>query len=162
MKKIAVYPGTFDPITNGHLDLINRSTKIFDELIVAVAKNPKKALLFNVDERIEMIRKITKDNSAVKVESFDGLLVDYVNKKCSSVLIRGLRAVSDFEYELSMALMNRKLDSEIETFFMMTSELYSYISSGVVREIASLNGSVKCLVPEYVEQKLKEKFSKET
>jgi pantetheine-phosphate adenylyltransferase len=160
LKKIAVYPGTFDPITNGHLDLINRGAVIFDEMIVAVAKKPKNPLLFSIEERIHMIKKTIKKNSTVKVESFDGLLVDYVKKKKACVIIRGLRAVSDFEFELSMALMNRKLNPDVETFFMMTSALYSYLSSGIVKEIASLNGSVKDFVPSIVEKMLKEKFSK--
>lgn len=158
MKKIAVYPGTFDPVTNGHLDLINRGLAVFDNLIVAVAERPKKSLLFSTEERIDMISKTIDSDKPVTVESFDGLLVNYVSEKNASVIIRGLRAVSDFENELAMALMNRNLNSDIETFFMMTSELYSYLSSGIVREIASLNGSVKGLVPEYVAQKLLEKF----
>ncbi len=158
MKKIAVYPGTFDPVTNGHLDLIHRGAVIFDELIVAVTKHPKKELLFPTDERINMIRDTMKSNGKIIVESFDGLLVDYVKSKGASVIIRGLRAVSDFELELAMALMNRKLDPGIETFFMMTSELYSYLSSGVVREIASLSGDVSALVPDIVHQMLKDKF----
>jgi pantetheine-phosphate adenylyltransferase len=162
LKKIAVYPGTFDPITNGHLDLIHRGSAIFDEIIVAVAKKPKKPLLFSIEERIQMIKKTIKQskNGNVKVESFDGLLVDYVESKKACVIIRGLRAVSDFEFELSMALMNRKLNPDVETFFMMTSEFYSYLSSGIVREIASLNGSVKGLVPNVVEKMLKEKFKR--
>jgi pantetheine-phosphate adenylyltransferase len=159
LKKIAVYPGTFDPITNGHLDLIHRGTAIFDELIVAVAEKPKKALLFSTEERVDMIKKTIKKKNSIKVESFNGLLVDYVKKKKAAVIIRGLRAVSDFEFELAMALMNRKLNPKVETFFMMTSELYSYLSSGLIREIASLNGSVKGLVPEIVEKMLKKKFT---
>lgn len=159
MKKIAVYPGTFDPLTYGHLDLIERGSCIFDELIVAIAEKPNKNLLFSTEERISMIREVVKNNSKVRIESFDGLLVDYVNKMGASVIIRGLRAVSDFEFELSMALTNRKLSPKIETLFMMTSELYSFLSSGLVKEIASLQGSVKGFVPKIVEEKLKERFS---
>ena len=160
MKKIAVYPGTFDPVTNGHLDLIKRGALVFDELIVAVARTPKKALLFSIEERVMMLKDTVKDLAHVTVESFDGLLVDYMNSIEANLIIRGLRAISDFEFEMSMALMNRNLSPDVETFFMMTSEMYSYLSSGAVREIASLRGPVKGLVPEIVEKKLNEKFSK--
>ncbi|MFC1855375.1 pantetheine-phosphate adenylyltransferase [Thermodesulfobacteriota bacterium] len=159
LKKIAIYPGSFDPITNGHLDLILRGASVFDELIVAVAESPKKKLLFSTKERIEMVKESVAGNDRVSVESFSGLLVDYVKSKNASVIIRGLRAVSDFEYELSMALMNRRLNLNIETFFMMTSDPYTYLSSGMVREIASLRGSVSGLVPEIVEKKLNERYS---
>ncbi len=158
MKKIAVYPGSFDPITNGHIDIIERGLKVFDEIIVAVAVNSDKKALFTLEERVEMIRIALKDKDRVRVDSFEGLLVDYMNKCNGNVIIKGLRAVSDFEYEFQMAQMNRKLNENIETFFMMTSETYSYLSSRIVKEIASLGGSVKDMVPEIVEQRLREKF----
>lgn len=158
MKRTAIYPGTFDPITNGHVDLVKRGLRIFDEIIVAVAKNPKKAPLFTLKERVMMAKEAVKELGAVKVEPFDGLLIDYSKTKGVGAIIRGLRAVSDFEYELQMALMNRKLDSSIETVFMMPSEEYSYLTSSIVKEVASLNGSTKGLVPEIVEKELKKKF----
>ncbi len=158
MKKIAIYPGTFDPITNGHVDLIERGLRIFDEIIVAVAKNPKKAPLFTVEKRVKMASEAVKGLGNVKVEPFDGLLMDYAKKKGAGAVIRGLRAVSDFEYELQMALMNRRLVSEVETVFMMPSEEYSYLTSSIVKEVASLKGTVKGLVPEAVEKELRKKF----
>lgn len=158
MKKIAIYPGTFDPITNGHVDLIQRGLRIFDQIIVAVAMNPKKTSLFTVEERVRMAEEAIKGLGNVKVEPFDGLLMDYARGKGASAIIRGLRAVSDFEYELQMALMNRRLDSEIETVFMMPSEEYSYLTSSIVKEVASLNGSTKGLVPEIVEKEFRKKF----
>ncbi len=157
-KKIAVYPGTFDPITNGHIDLIERSLRIFDEVIVAIAHNPKKMPLFNIKERIEMITSSTKGLRNIKIETFDGLLVDYAKKKKAQAIIRGLRAVSDFEYEFQMALMNRRLDNKIETVFLMPSEEYSYLTSSIVKEIAAFKGSINGLVPKIVDKKLKEKF----
>lgn len=157
--KIAIYPGTFDPVTNGHIDLIERGLRIFDELIVAVAHNPKKQPLFAIEERLKLIRDSLKDYKKLKVESFDGLLVDYVKSKKGIAIIRGLRAVSDFEYELQMALMNRRLAMEIETVFMMPSEEFSYLTSTIVKEVASLGGSVNGLVPEAVEKALKGKFN---
>ncbi len=156
--KIAIYPGTFDPITNGHLDLIERGLRIFDEIIVAVAPNPKKRPLFTLEERLHLIENSIKDCKNVRVEAFNGLLVDYVRGKGGIVIIRGLRAVSDFEYELQMALMNRRLDMSIETVFMMPSEEFSFLTSTIVKEVASFGGSVKGLVPEIVEQAMKEKF----
>ncbi|MBI5179821.1 MAG: pantetheine-phosphate adenylyltransferase [Nitrospirae bacterium] len=157
-KKIAVYPGTFDPITNGHIDLIERSIRIFDEVIIAIAHNPRKMPLFNIKERIEMIAASTKGLQNIKIETFDGLLVDYAKKKKAQAIIRGLRAVSDFEYEFQMALMNRKLDNKIETVFLMPSEEYSYLTSSIVKEITAFKGSVNGLVPKIVDKKLKEKF----
>ncbi|MFZ3091764.1 MAG: pantetheine-phosphate adenylyltransferase [Nitrospirota bacterium] len=157
-KKIAVYPGTFDPITNGHIDLIERTLRIFDEVIIAIAHNPRKIPLFNIKERIEMITSSTKGLRNIKIETFDGLLVDYAKKKKAQAIIRGLRAVSDFEYEFQMALMNRKLDNKIETVFLMPSEEYSYLTSSIVKEIAAFKGSINGLVPKIVDKKLKEKF----
>jgi pantetheine-phosphate adenylyltransferase len=158
MKKIAVYPGSFDPITNGHIDIIERGLKVFDEIIVAVAINSDKRALFTVEERVEMVKIALKGRDKIKVDSFKGLLVDYMNRCNGNVIIKGLRAISDFEYEFQMAQMNRKLNEKIETFFMMTSETYSYLSSRIVKEIASLGGSVKNIVPDIVERRLKEKF----
>ena len=157
-KRIAVYPGTFDPITNGHLDIIGRGLKLFDGLIVAIAESPVKEPLFTVDERIRMVRESVKKYRNVDVEGFDCLLIDYLHKKKARIILRGLRVISDFEYEFQMAQMNRKLADNIETFFMMTGESYSYLSSRIVKEIASLGGSVKNIVPEIVELRLKEKF----
>ena len=157
-KKIAIYPGTFDPFTNGHLDLVERGLRIFDKVIVALAPSLKKNPLFTVEERISLIEKSIKQYDRVSYEIFDGLLVDYVKGKKGIAIIRGLRAVSDFEYELQMALMNRRLLSEIETVFMMPSEEYSYLTATIVKEIASMGGSVKGLVPLTVEKALKEKF----
>lgn len=157
-KNIAVYPGTFDPITNGHIDLVERSLGIFDEVIIALAPNPKKIPLFTTDERIEMIKTATKGLRNVKIDIFNGLLVDYAKKKNARAIIRGLRAVSDFEYEFQMALMNRRLDNKIETVFLMPSEEYSYLTSSIIKEIAAFKGSVNGLVPKVVANKLKEKF----
>jgi pantetheine-phosphate adenylyltransferase len=156
--KLGIYPGTFDPITNGHLDLVERGLRIFDEIIIAVAPSPKKQPLFTPDERLRLIRESVKDCKNVRIETFNGLLVDYVRDSGGVAIIRGLRAVSDFEYELQMALMNRRLDMNIETVFMMPSEEYSFLTSTIVKEVASFGGSVKGLVPEVVEKALKEKF----
>ncbi len=160
MKHIAVYPGTFDPVTNGHIDLVERSLRIFDEVIVAVAANPKKKPLFSLEERIDMFRKALGRQKRVRIEGFDGLLVDYVRDKKAVGIIRGLRAVSDFEYEMQMALMNRRLDSNIETVFLMPNEEYSFITSTIVREAASYGGDVSSLVPKVVVGQLKKKFGK--
>lgn len=160
MKHIAVYPGTFDPVTNGHIDLVERSLRIFDEVIVAVAANPKKKPLFSLEERIDMFRKAIIRHNHVRIEGFDGLLVDYVREKKAVGIIRGLRAVSDFEYEMQMALMNRRLDSKIETVFLMPNEEYSFITSTIVREAASYGGDVSSLVPKVVVGNLKKKFGK--
>ncbi len=162
MKHVAVYPGTFDPVTNGHIDLVERSLTIFDEVIVAVAANPKKRPLFSLEERIEMFRKVVSRYRRVKIEGFDGLLVDYVRDKKAIGIIRGLRAVSDFEYEMQMALMNRRLDSKIETVFLMPSEEYSFITSTIVREAASYGGDVSSLVPAVVVERLRRKLSQRT
>jgi pantetheine-phosphate adenylyltransferase len=159
LKKVtAMYPGSFDPPTNGHLDLIERGSKIFDELVVAILRNADKAPLFSVSERRVMLEAMTAVFRNVRVETFDGLMVDYAAKIKASAVLRGIRAISDYEYELQMALMNRKLQPDLETVFMMPAEQYSYLSSRLVREIAQLGGSVKDLVPELVEQRLKEKL----
>jgi len=157
-KVIAIYPGSFDPPTNGHLDLIARGSKIFDELVVAILRNPEKKPLFNLAERRGMIEALTADFGNVRVDTFDGLTVDYASQVGASAVLRGIRALSDYEYELQMALMNRKLRPELETVFMMPSNQYSYLSSHLVREIAHLGGSIKGLVPELVEEKLHEKL----
>lgn len=158
MKTItAIYPGSFDPVTNGHLDLIDRGTKIFDHLIVAVLRNPEKDPLFSLQERVEMLREVTRPWANVEVDVFDGLLVDYVRRRKATVILRGIRAISDYEYELQMALMNRKLEPQIETVFMMPAETYSYLSSRLVREIALLGGSIQGLVPPVVERRLRTK-----
>jgi pantetheine-phosphate adenylyltransferase len=156
---IAIYPGSFDPPTNGHLDLIERGAKIFDVLIVALLRNPAKTPLFSVEERLSMLRETTQQWSNVCVEAFEGLLVDYAIQRGAKVVLRGIRAVSDYEYELQMALMNRKLDARVETIFMMPAGAYSYLSSGLVREISALGGSVCHLVPKLVERELKRKLA---
>ena len=145
---IAVYPGSFDPITNGHLDIISRGAKIYDKLIVAVLVNMDKKCLFDIEERVELIKKVTKDLDNVEVLSFEGLLVDFARIHNSKVILKGLRTVSDFEYEFQMALMNSKLDPDIETVFMMTSSAYSYVSSSSVKQVAKFGGNIKGLVPE--------------
>lgn len=160
MKRVAVFPGSFDPITNGHIDIIERAQEIFDEIIVAVLENPQKECLFNVQERVEMIREIFSNSPKVKVETFDGLLMNYMRKKGARVVIRGLRAISDFEYEFQMALMNRKLNPEVETLFMMPNVVYSYLSSRLVKEVYSLGGCVKDLVPPVVEKYLEKKLKR--
>jgi pantetheine-phosphate adenylyltransferase len=157
-KVIAIYPGSFDPPTNGHLDLIERGSKIFDELVVAILRNAEKAPLFSVAERAGMLEALTSQYSNVRVDTFDGLTVEYAARVGASSLLRGIRALTDYEYELQMALMNRKLRPELETVFMMPAEKYSYLSSRLVREVAQLGGSVKGLVPELVEQNLRGKL----
>jgi pantetheine-phosphate adenylyltransferase len=158
MKKTAIYPGTFDPVTNGHLDLVKRALRIFDEVIIAVAPNQKKLPFFSIDERLKMIKSAVKDMKGAKVEAFSGLLVEYVKEKRGRAILRGLRAVSDFEYELQMAHMNRRLDMKIETVFMMPSEEFSFLTSSIVKEVASFGGSVSGLVPEEVRKALEKKF----
>ncbi len=155
---IAICPGSFDPVTNGHLDLIERAAKIFDKLIVSVLRNQEKEPLFGVEERLEMLREVTRPFANVEVDSFAGLLMDYARQKQARVILRGIRAVSDYEYELQMALMNRKLEPQVETVFMLPGEAYSYLSSRLVREVARLGGSLKGLVPATVEERLRVKI----
>ena len=157
-KGIAIYPGSFDPPTNGHLDLIERGSKIFEELVVAILRNSEKSPMFSVAERAEMLRQLTADLSNVRIDTFDGLMVEYAKSIDATCVLRGIRAISDYEYELQMALMNRKLQPGLETVFMMPAEKYSYLSSRLVREIAQLGGSIDCLVPPLVAQKLREKM----
>lgn len=161
-NNIAVYPGSFDPITNGHVDLVKRTLRIFDKVVVAIATNPDKDVsLFSVKERLQMIREVFKGlNGRVEADSFEGLLVDYAEKTGAKVIIRGLRAVSDFEYEFQMAMMNRRLKPNLETLFMMTGESEFYISSRLVKEVANFGGNVSGLVPTNVLRKLKEKFKR--
>src|SRR2546423_8281675 len=154
---IAIYPGSFDPVTNGHLDLIERGAKMFDSLIVGVLRNADKAPLFSVPERIEMLREVTGPWRGVEVDVFDGLLVDYARKRGAGVILRGIRAISDYEYELQMALMNRKLEPRLETVFMLPGTTYSYLSARLVREIARLGGPLTGLGPKVVEERLRAK-----
>ena len=159
MKKvIAIYPGSFDPPTNGHLDLVERGSKIFDELVVAILRNSEKTPLFSLSERRNMLEELTAGFKNVRVDVFDGLTVDYAAKVKASAVLRGIRALSDYEYELQMALMNRKLRPGLETVFMMPAEKYSYLSSRLMREVGRLGGNITGLVPELVEQRLKEKL----
>ncbi|MDI3540591.1 Phosphopantetheine adenylyltransferase [Koleobacter methoxysyntrophicus] len=153
-----IYPGSFDPVTNGHIDIILRCSNIFDHLIIAVLKNPRKNPLFTVEERVILLEEVTKGIKNVSVDSFEGLLVDYAKEKKAAAIVKGLRAISDFESEFQMALMNRKLNSKIETIFMMTNSKYSYISSSLIKEIASFGGCIDEFVPPIVKEKLIEKF----
>ena len=160
MRRIAIYPGSFDPITNGHMSIIRRGLEVFDGLIVAVLKNQAKNSLFTVDERVELMRDAVGDDPRVEFDSFSGLLVDYARERETFVLLRGLRAVSDFEYEFQLANMNRKLEPRLDTLFMMTGEDSFYISSRFVREVATLGGDVSKLVPPNVSRKLSERFKR--
>jgi pantetheine-phosphate adenylyltransferase len=159
MKKVAVYPGSFDPITNGHIDIITRGLRMFDEMIILVAYNPNKSSLFTVEERMELVRTCLTGNN-VRVDCSSGLLVDYVRSKGANVILRGLRAVSDFEYEFQMALINRRLNRDVETVFLMTGYQWFYTSSNLIKEAASLGGSVKGLVPDLVNERLQQLFGK--
>jgi len=158
MCQIAIYPGTFDPVTYGHIDLIKRAQEIFPEVIVAVAHNPHKKPLFSVKERVNMLKQATADLKGIVITEFDGLVVDYARKQKAKVLIRGLRMISDFEYEFQMALTNRKLAPDIETIFLMPHESYSYLSSRLLREAASLGANLSCFVPDFVGKALKKKL----
>jgi len=157
MSTLAVYPGSFDPLTNGHVDIITRGARLFDRIIVAVLVNAEKAPLFTVAERVEIARAVFKGRANVEVDTFGGLLVDYVERRSAQVIVRGLRAISDFEFEFQMALMNQRLNSKIETVFMMPAEQYTYISSRLIKEVFSLGGRVHGLVPDMVEKRLREK-----
>jgi pantetheine-phosphate adenylyltransferase len=156
----AIYPGSFDPVTNGHLDLIERGAKMFDRLIVAVLHNAEKQPLFSVPERLEMLREVTRAWPSVEIDVFEGLLVDYAQKRQAGVILRGIRAISDYEYELQMAMMNRKLQPKLETVFMMPAETYSYLSARLVREIAMFGGPLQGLVPPLIEARLRAKNAK--
>ena len=154
---VAIYPGSFDPLTNGHVDIIQRGSRFFDRIIVAVLLNVEKAPLFSVSERVDLAKEVFRDRPNVEVDTFDGLLVEYARSRRASVIVRGLRAVSDFEYEMQMALMNRHLSPDVETIFMMPAEPYTYVSSRLVKEVVALGGSVNGLVPELVERHLRDK-----
>lgn len=157
MSVIAIYPGSFDPLTNGHVDIIHRGARLFDRIVVAVLLNMDKAPLFTVSERVDIAREVFQGTANVEVDTFDGLLVDYARRKHAGVIVRGLRAISDFEFEMQMALMNRRLNPDVETVFMMPAEPYTYVSSRLVKEIVALGGSVTGLVPTTVERRLREK-----
>jgi pantetheine-phosphate adenylyltransferase len=158
-NKVAIYPGSFDPITNGHVDLIKRGMRIFDEIVILIAHNPNKVYLFSIEERMEMIREIFSDTKEVRVDSYSGLLVDYLKISGANIILRGMRALSDFEYEFQMALMNRRQTKKIETVFLMSGFKWFYTSSKLIKEVVSLGGSVKGLVPDNVNQKLMGKFN---
>ena len=156
-ERVAVYPGSFDPLTNGHVDIILRGARLFDRIVVAILVNPEKTPFFSIEERIEMAQAVFREERRVEVDAFGGLLVDYARRRHAAVIVRGLRAVSDFEYEFQMALMNRRLVPDIETVFMMPAEAYTYTSSRIIREVFALGGSISGLVPEIVEARLREK-----
>ena len=159
MSTIAVYPGSFDPLTNGHVDIITRGAKLFDRIVVAILVNAEKSPLFTMAERVELAQAVFKDVPNVEVDTFDGLLVHYMERRGADVIVRGLRAISDFELEFQMALMNRRLDASIQTVFMMPAEQYTYISSRLIKEVVSLGGRVKGLVPDMVEARLRDKLA---
>lgn len=158
MNKIAVYPGSFDPITYGHIDLIKRASRIFEKVIVALAENTEKESLFTLKERLALVKRATANLKGIEVESFDGLAVKYVRKRGSYVIIRGIRMISDFEYEFQMALTNRRLNKDVETIFLMPNEAYSYLSSKLIKEAASLGADISCFVPKFVAKALAEKM----
>jgi len=158
-KRVAIYPGSFDPITNGHVDIIKRAVRMFDEIIILIAYNPNKVYLFTAEERMEMIREIFKDTAGISVDCYSGLLVDYMKISGANIILRGMRALSDFEYEFQMALMNRRQSKQIETVFLMSGFKWFYTSSRLIKEVVSLGGSVKGLVPDNVNQRLVEKFN---
>jgi pantetheine-phosphate adenylyltransferase len=158
MPTLAVYPGSFDPLTNGHVDIISRGALLFDRIVVAILVNSEKAPLFSLDERVEITRAVFRGHPNVEVDTFDGLLVDYVERRRAQVIVRGLRAVSDFEFEFQMALMNQRLNAAIQTVFMMPAEQYTYISSRLIKEVFSLGGRVHGLVPDMVEARLRDKL----
>lgn len=158
MRK-ALYPGSFDPITNGHIDIINRASKLFDEVTIAIFDNPNKTALFSFDERKALIKKVLSDKTNIKIDTFNGLLVDYAEQKSISTIIRGLRAVSDFDYEFQMALTNRRLKSTIDTIFFMTDEKYSYLSSSIVKQVINYKGDISSFVPKVVENALRSKLN---
>ena len=162
MPTLAVYPGSFDPLTNGHVDIIARGARLFDRIVVAIAVNAEKAPLFTMDERVEIARAVFKDHPTVEVDTFDGLLVDYVAHRRADVIVRGLRAVSDYEFEFQMALMNRRLNATIETVFMMPAEQYTYLSSRLIKEVFDLGGEVRGLVPPVVEARMRAKTKERT
>lgn len=159
MEKVAIYPGSFDPITNGHIDMVERGLRLFDKIIVCIMCNPGKETLFTIKERLEMIRESLKKFPNLEIDSFDGLLVDYGAKRNANAILRGMRAVSDFEYEFQLALMNRKLNRKIQTVFLMTGFRWIFTSSSIIKEAASFGGDVTGMVPPMVNQKLKEKFN---
>ena len=158
MSKVAVYPGSFDPFTRGHMNIIDRGIKVFDKVIVAVAHNKSKTTMFTLEERVEILNSLFEGRTDVEVDSFEGLLVDYVMGRGTNIVLRGMRTVSDFEYELQMALANKTLNEDVETVFMVTDSEYAHISSSVIKEVVSLNGSASHMVPEIVETKLREKL----
>jgi pantetheine-phosphate adenylyltransferase len=156
-QRIAIYPGSFDPLTNGHVDIITRGARLFDRIVVAILRNIEKSPLFSVQERVEIVQQAFADHPEVEVDTFEGLLVDYARHRNASAIVRGLRAISDFEYEMQMALMNRRLVGDVETVFMMPAEAYSYVSSRLVKEVFALGGNISGLVPPVVEQRLRQK-----
>jgi len=160
MQRVAIYPGSFDPVTNGHIDIVARGLKLFDKIIVAILHNPAKKSLFTVEERIELLTICLKNNSAIEIDSFDGLLVDYAAKRNAQAILRGLRAVSDFEYEFQLALMNRRLNREVQTVFLMTGMRWIFTSSSIIKEAAQFGGNISGMVPAEVNKRLKEKFGK--
>jgi len=159
MKRIAIYPGSFDPVTNGHIDIVLRGTTLFDEIIVAILHNPSKSALFRVDERMGMLKETMKDIKGVSFDTFNGLLVDYAQKRGAQAILRGMRAVSDFEYEFQLALMNRKLNRDIQTVFLMTGLRWIFTSSSIIKEAAQFGGDISDMVPPIVHQKIMEKFN---